>query len=91
MSFGRFVCIYGIGYAVSDVVSACVAVAWLVRKYRGAFTTIFFDYMSIPDHKTWFEYLINMVCGVLFWPFETPRRAIRVVREVNEIAKKYNL
>lgn len=91
MSFGRFVCIYGIGYAVSIVVSWCVVIAWLVRRYRGAFTTIYLDYMSSTDHITWFEYLINMVCGILFWPFAIPRRAIRLVREVNETAKKYNL
>lgn len=91
MSFGRFVCIYWIGYTVSVVVSACVAIAWLVLRYREAFFTIYFDYMSSPDRKTWFEYLIHTVCGVLFWPFETPRRAIRLVREVNETAKKYNL
>lgn len=91
MSFGRFVCIYGIGYAVSSAVCACVALAWLVRRYRGAFTTIFFDYMSIPDHKTWFGYLIHTVCGILFWPFAMPHNAIKLVREVNETAKKYNL
>ena len=32
MSFGRFVCIYGIGYAVSVVVSKCDAIAWLVLR-----------------------------------------------------------
>ena len=59
MSFGRFVCIYGIGYVVSVVVSAYVAIAWLAQRYRGAFMTIYLDYMSSPDHKTWFEYLIH--------------------------------
>ena len=91
MSFGRFVCIYGIGYAVSVVVSTCVAIAWLVLRYHGAFLTIYLDYMSSLDHKTWFGCLIHTVCGILFWPFAMPRNAIKLVHEVNETAKKYNL
>ncbi len=91
MSFGRFVCIYMIGYAVSVVVSACVTVAWLVLRYRRAFYKIYFDYMLKPDHMTRVGYLIHTVCGILFWPFAIPYNAIKLVREVNETAKKYNL
>ncbi len=91
MSFGRFVCIYGIGYAVSVVASLCVATAWLVRRYRGAFLMVCLDYMSSPDPRTWVECLTDTVCGMLFWPFVMPRRAIQLVHGVNETAKKYNL
>ena len=91
MSFGRFVCIYGIGCVVSVVASACVAVAWLVWRCRGAFWTIYLDYMSSPDHETWVGCLAGVVCGVLFWPFVMPCRAVQLMRDLNETAKKYNL
>ena len=43
MSFGWFVCIYGIGYAVSVVASTCFVVTWLVLRYQGAFLKIYLD------------------------------------------------
>ena len=91
MSFGWFVCIYGIGYAVSVVVSTCFVVTWLVLRYQGAFLTIYLDYMSRPDNKTWVGYLIQTVYGILFWPFAMPRKAIKLVHEFEETAEKYNL
>lgn len=91
MSFGWLICFYGIGYAACVVASTCVATAWLVWRYRGAFLTVYLDYMSSPGHRTWVGFLTGTVCGMLFWPFVVPRRAIQLVREVNETAKKYNL
>ena len=91
MRFVWFICIYGIGYVVSVVVSTCFMITWLILRYQGAFLTIYLDYMSRPDNKTWVENLIILVREILFWPFVMPRNAIKLVHEFDETAEKYNL
>ena len=75
MSFGRFACIYGIGYVAMDVVAALTMSIYLYRTY----------------HDSWIRVLVRMVRNVLLWPVMIPRNIILVMRECEAEYKKHYL
>ena len=94
MSFGRFVCVYGIGYMVSLMVNACVLFTSLKRKY-GAFGWVLLDdldgCLSGGSNISVAVSLLSVVCCQVFWPVMMPLNLFATMRAIDEIAKKYNL
>lgn len=91
MSFGRFVCIYGIGYVAMDVVAALTMSIYLYRTYRDLWIRILDRVMSNEDDISWIRVLVRMVRNVLLWPVMIPRNIILVVRECEAEYKKHYL
>lgn len=91
MSFGRFVCIYGIGYAVYVAVNTCVFVISLKRKY-GAFGWILLDdYLSDGTDISFAVSLLMCVCSTVFWPVMVPINLLVTMRAIDKISKGYDL
>lgn len=91
MSFGRFVCIYGIGYAAMDVVAALTMSIYLYRKYRDLWIRVIERVMSNEDDISWIRALVRIVRNMLLWPIMIPRNIILVVHECEAEYKKHYL
>ena len=91
MSFGRFVCIYGIGYVAMDVVAALTMSIYLYRTYHDSWIRILDRVMSNEDDISWIRVLVRMVRNVLLWPVMIPRNMILVMRECEAEYKKLRL
>ena len=91
MSFGRFVCIYGIGYAAMDVVAALTMSIYLYRKYRDLWIRVIERVMSNEDDISWIRALVRIARNMLLWPIMIPRNIILVVHECEAEYKKHYL
>lgn len=91
MSFGKFVCIYGIGYATMDVVAALTMSIYLYRKYRDLWIRVIERVMSNEDDISWIRALVRMVRNMLLWPVMIPRNIILVMRECEAECEKLRL
>ena len=88
MSFGRFMCIYGIGYVTMDVVATLTTCIYLYRTYRDLWIRVLDRVLSNDDDISWIRVLVRMVRNVLLWPVMIPRNIILVVRECEAEYKK---
>lgn len=88
MSFGRFVCIYGIGYVTMLVVATLTMSIYLYRTYRDLWIRVLDRVMSSEDDISWIRALVRMVSTVLLWPVMIPRNVILAVRECEAEYKK---
>ena len=91
MSFGRFVCIYGIGYVTMDVVVTLTASIYLYRTYRDLWIRVIERVISNADDISWIRALVGIVCTVLLWPVMIPRNAVSLVHECEAEYKKHYL
>ena len=91
MSFGRFVCIYGIGHAAMIVVATLTTCIYLYRTYRYLWTYVIERVMSNEDDISWIRTLVEFVCSVLLWPVMIPRNMILLVHECEAEYKKHYL
>lgn len=91
MSFGRFVCIYGIGYVAMVVVAALTMSIYLYRKYHDSWIRVIDRVMSNEDDISWIRALVRMVRNALLWPVMIPRNIILVMREFEAECKKLRL
>ena len=91
MSFGRFVCIYGIGYAAMDVVAALTMSIYLYRTYRDPWIRVIDRVCSNDDDVSWIRALVRMVRNVLLWPVMIPRTIISFVHECEAEYNKLRL
>lgn len=88
MSFGRFVCIYGIGYVTMLVVTVFATSIYLYRTYHDLWTRVIDRICSNDDDISWMRALVRIVRNVLLWPIMIPRNIIRVVHECETEYKK---
>ena len=88
MSFGRFVCIYGIGYVVMMVVTSFATSIYLYRTYRDSWIRVIDRICSNDDDVSWIRALVRMVRNVLLWPVMIPRTIISFVHECEAEYKK---
>ena len=87
MSFGWFVCIYLIGWAVSALVAAAAACMYLSRKCPVIWEWLVRAVMASDACSTSLVgATLSGVCSVLLWPVVIPRNAIQLVHKCN---KKY--
>ena len=91
MSFGRFVCIYGIGRVIMIVVATLTTYIYLYRTYRYLWAYVIERAMSNEDDISWIRTLVEFVCTVLLWPVMIPRNMIRLVHECEAEYKKHYL
>ena len=91
MSFGRFVCIYGIGYVTMVVGATLMMCIYLYRTYRYLWTRIAERVCSNDDDVSWIRALVRMVRNMLLWPVMIPRNVIRLVHECEAEYKKHYL
>lgn len=91
MSFGRFVCIYGIGYVTVAVVAALTTSIYLYRTYRDLWIRVMERVMSNEDGISWIRVLVGIVCNMLLWPVAIPRNIVLLVHECEAEYKKHRL
>ena len=91
MSFGRFVCIYGIGYVTMLVGATLMMCIYLYRTYRDLWTRIVERVCSNDDDISVISSLVGIVCIMLLWPVMIPRNVIRLVHECEAEYKKHYL
>ncbi len=107
MSFGRFVCIYGIGYVTMLVVTAFATSIHLYRTYHDSWIRVIDricsndDDISLirvidrtcsnDDDISWIRALVRMVRNVLLWPVMIPRTIISFVHECEAEYNKLRL
>ena len=95
MSFGRFVCIYGIGYVTMVVVATLTTCIYLYRTYRYLWTDVIERVMSNEDDVSWIraivEALVEFVCVILLWPVMIPRNMILLVHKCEAEYNKLRL
>ena len=87
MSFGCFVRIYEVCFAVSFVVTTVISCVYLSRKYPVIWVCIVRDVNKSEEYsKSLVGAILSGACCALLWPIMIPRNAILLVRECN---KKY--
>ena len=91
MSFGRFVCIYGIGYVTMLVGATLMMCIYLYRTYRDLWTRIVERVCSNDDDISVIRSLVGIVYIMLLWPVMIPRNVIRLVHECEAEYKKHYL
>ena len=91
MSFGRFVCIYGIGYVTMLVGATLMTCIYLYRTYRYLWTYIVDRVLSNDDDVLGIRALVEFVCTMLLWPVMIPRNAILLVHACEAEYKKHYL
>ena len=91
MSFGKFVCIYGIGYVTMLVGATLMMCIYLHRTYRYLWTRIVERVCSNDDDISVIRSLVGIVCIMLLWPVMIPRNVIRLVHECEAEYKKHYL
>ena len=91
MSFGRFVCIYGIGYVTMIVVATLTTCIYLYRTYRYLWTYVIERTMTNEDDVSGIRALVEFVCVILLWPVMIPRNMILLVHKCEAEHKKYYL
>ena len=91
MSFGRFVCIYGIGYVTMLVGATLMTCIYLYRTYRYLWTRIVERVLSNDDDVSGIRALVEFVCIMLLWPVMIPRNAILLVHDCEAEYKKHYL
>lgn len=92
MSFGRFVCIYGIGYVVTLVVATLTTCIYLVRTHRNLCIRVIDRMFSNKDDDiSWMLALAEIVCTMLIWPVAIPWNIVSFVRDFEAEYKKYYL
>ena len=91
MSFGRFVCIYGIGYVTMLVGATSMTCIYLYRTYRYLWTRIVERVLSNDDDVSGIRALAEFVCIMLLWPVMIPRNAILLVHDCEAEYKKHYL
>ena len=91
MSFGRFVCIYGIGYVVTLVVASLTTCIYLLKTYRHLCIRVFERVVSNEDDISWMLDLVRTVCTMLIWPVMIPRNMILLVHECEAEYNKLHL
>ena len=88
MSFGRFVCIYGIGYVAMVVVASLTTSIYLYRTYHDLPMRVIERVCSNEDDTSWIRDLVMMVRNMLLWPVIIPRSMIQLVHECEAEYKK---
>ena len=91
MSFGRFVCIYGIGYVAMVVVASLTTSIYLYRTYHDLSMRVIDRICSNEDDTSWIRDLVMMVRNMLLWPVIIPRSMIQLVHECEAEYKKLRL
>ena len=91
MSFGRFMCIYGIGYVTMLVVIAFATSIYLYRTYHDSWIRVIDRICSNDDDISWIRALVRMVRNVLLWPVMIPRTIISFVHECEAEYNKLRL
>ena len=91
MSFGRFVCIYGIGYVTMLVVISFATSIYLYRTYHDSWIRVIDRICSNDDDVSWIRALVRMVRNVLLWPVMIPRTIISFVHECEAEYNKLRL
>ena len=91
MSFGRFVCIYGIGYVTMVVVATLMTCIYLYRTYRYLCIRIVDRVLSNDDDVSGIRALVEFVCSMLLWPVMVPRNMILLVHECEAEYNKLRL
>lgn len=87
MSFGWFICFYGIGW----LVTTCALFTILERKYGELKWILLDDCLSGGTDITLAASLLGGVCSLVFWPVVSPLNLITMMREIDKIAKEYDL
>ena len=91
MSFGRFVCIYGIGYVITMVVATLTTCGYLFRTYRHLCIRVIERVFSNGDDISWMIALVGIVCTMLIWPVAIPWNVVSFMHECEAEYKKYYL
>ena len=91
MSFGRFVCIYGIGYVTMLVVATLTTYVYLYRTYRDLWIRVIDRVNSNKDDTSWTLDLVAIVCTMLLWPVMIPYNTVSLVHECEAEYKKHYL
>ena len=91
MSFGRFVCIYGIGYVTMMVVATLTTSIYLYRTYGDLWIRVNERVISNADDISWIRALVRIVCNMLLWPVAIPCNIVLAVRECEAEYKKHRL
>ena len=91
MSFGRFVCIYGIGYVTMMVVATLTTSIYLYRTYRDLWIRVIERVISNEDDISWIRALVGIVRTMLLWPVAIPCNIVLVVHECEAEYKKHYL
>lgn len=91
MSFGRFVCIYEIGYVAMMVVATLMTSIYLYRTYRDLLIRVIDRVISNEDGISWILALVGIVYTRLLWPVAIPINAVSLVRRCEEEYKKHYL
>ena len=91
MSFGRFVCIYGIGYVTMLVGATLMTCIYLYRTYHYLWTRIVERVCSNDDDVSGIRALVGIVYSMLLWPVMIPCNAVSLVHECEAEYKKHYL
>ena len=91
MSFGRFVCIYGIGYVTMMVVATLTTSIYLYRTYRDLWVCVIERVYSKENDISWMLILVGFVCTVLLWPVAIPYNLVSIVHDCEAEYKKHYL
>lgn len=94
MSFGRFVCIYGIGYVTMMVVATLTSCIYLYRTYRDLWIRVIdgvYSKYSNDDDISWMLVLVGIVCTMLIWPVAIPCNVVSYVHDCEAEYKEHYL
>lgn len=91
MSFGRFVCIYGIGFVTMMVVATLTTCIYLYRTYGLLSIYIVDRVISNEDDISWILDLVRIMCSMLLWPIAIPCNLVLFVHKCEAEYKKHHL
>ena len=91
MSFGKFVCIYGIGYVTMLVGATLMTCIYLYRTYRDLWIRVIERVESNEDDIPWIRALVGIVRTMLLWPVMIPYNLVSLVHDCEAEYKKHYL